>query len=145
MNHLPLWDAKFTDTSIVEISALQTGHEFWTCHSWQQPLVHIIKKPLNRWNDVTRMYNSQFSFALSVWSIRSSSSSNFRLPLITICQQLLLFNYQHCTIHHARLIVGVFERPTLLYKSSSLVSVAYSAFGDSTIASTGQDSWQKPQ
>ncbi|SMQ51938.1 unnamed protein product [Zymoseptoria tritici ST99CH_3D7] len=34
---------------------------------------------------------------------------------------------------------------SLLYNSSSLVSVAYSAFGPSTIASTGHDSWQKPQ
>jgi hypothetical protein len=34
---------------------------------------------------------------------------------------------------------------SLLYNSSSLVSVAYSALGDSTIASTGHDSWQKPQ
>lgn len=34
---------------------------------------------------------------------------------------------------------------SLLYNSSSLVSVAYSALGDSTMASTGQLSWQKPQ
>lgn len=34
---------------------------------------------------------------------------------------------------------------SLLYSSSSLVSVEYSALGDSTMASTGQDSWQKPQ
>lgn len=34
---------------------------------------------------------------------------------------------------------------SLLYSSSSLVSVEYSALGDSTMASTGHDSWQKPQ
>ena len=34
---------------------------------------------------------------------------------------------------------------SLLYSSSSLVSVAYSALGVSTIASTGQLSWHNPQ
>lgn len=40
-------------------------------------------------------------------------------------------------------VVG--KNSPLLYNSSSLVSVAYSAFGLSTMASTGHDSWQKPQ
>lgn len=35
--------------------------------------------------------------------------------------------------------------PPLLYSSSSRVSVEYSALGLSTMASTGHDSWQKPQ
>lgn len=40
---------------------------------------------------------------------------------------------------------GYWIHSPLLYSSSSRVSVEYSALGLSTMASTGHDSWQKPQ
>jgi hypothetical protein len=55
-------------------------------------------------------------------------------------QQLLLVVKQLLTGYDTvSLIVMVVGR------RQNVLSVAYSAFGDSTMASTGQDSWQKPQ
>jgi hypothetical protein len=60
--------------------------------------------------------------------------------LITVGKQFL-----ERRVSQYSLIVVSWPHTSLLYNSSSLVSVAYSALGDSTMASTGQLSWQKPQ
>jgi len=85
---------------------------------------------------------AETSTILSVRSIRTNGSCQFWLPLVTIGQEFLCLNVseqQKMAVHI------VLESLPLLYSSSSRVSVAYSALGDSTMASTGQDSWQKPQ
>lgn len=85
---------------------------------------------------------------LSVGRIGADGGRQLGFPLVSVGQKLL------CKIvsMHATQITGeggisgvVVRYAPLLYSSSSRVSVAYSALGLSTMASTGHDSWQKPQ
>ena len=98
--------------------------------------------------------------SLSIHCLRFEVCSKLHLPSVTILQELLLVIQELLRTFHVKWITGPGRQVTIQdvacsssaspwtipkEERTSRDSVENSKFGPSTIASTGQASWQKPQ